>query len=223
MRKIGMITIGQSPRKDLVPQMKELLGPEIEVMEAGALDGLSLQEVRGLSPKKGDVILCTRMADGTEVVVGRRHIIPRVQGCVDDLTGRGADLLLFLCTGRFPEFRTEKLFIEPQKIVDQLMKAFLSSKEKLGLLVPLPSQIEQARKKCGRLKGEVSIAAASPYGPPQELFLAAEELKKADPAVIVMHCMGYDETMRKTLREITGKPTLLARSLVARVVKELLS
>ena len=53
MKKIGMITIGQSPRVDIVPEIKEILGEEIEVLEAGALDGLSLEQVRGFYPGKG--------------------------------------------------------------------------------------------------------------------------------------------------------------------------
>lgn len=217
-----MITIGQSPRTDLVPPMQELLGLDVDVMEAGALDGLSLEEVKGLYPRKGDIVLCTRMADGTEVVVGRRDLIPRVQQCIDRLTEAGAELLVFLCTGRFPEFATKRLFIEPEKIVDHLITAFLSENMRLGLLVPLSGQIEQARRRYRRLKGEVVIKAASPYGRPHELVSAAKELKAADPSMIVMHCMGYTEAMRGTLREVTGRPTVLARSLVARVVKELL-
>jgi ABC-type histidine transport system ATPase subunit len=32
-----------------------------------------------------------------------------------------------------------------------------------------------------------------------------EELKKADPQVIVMHCMGYTREMKRKVMEITGK------------------
>ena len=52
-KTIGMITIGQSPRVDVVPEIREILGDGIEVLEAGALDGLSLEEVKGFSPRKG--------------------------------------------------------------------------------------------------------------------------------------------------------------------------
>jgi len=222
-KKIGMITIGQSPRTDVVPEMKEILGPELEVMEAGALDGLSLEEVKRFYPKKGDLILCTRMSDGTEVVVGKRYILPRVQRCIDLLTGKGAEVLLFLCTGRFPDFSSKRVFIEPQKILDHLILALLREKERMGLLVPLRDQIEQAGKNYVRLKGEVIIRAASPYAGKDEVSMAARELRKANPAVIVMHCMGYTQEMKRRVREITGKPTVLARSLVARTLKELLS
>lgn len=217
-----MITIGQSPRVDIVPEMRVILGPDTEIIEAGALDGLSLGEVKTFYPKKGDYILCTRMANGTEVVVARKFILPRVQRCIDLLTEKGAEILLFLCTGKFPEFKSKRLFLESQKILDHFLLALHGEQEKIGLIIPLADQIQQAKNKYRRLKGRMIIQAASPYTTQDEMRLAAEALKKADPHVIVMHCMGYTLEMKQKVMEITGKPTVLARSLVARMLKELI-
>lgn len=221
-RKIGMITIGQSPRIDIIPEMREVLGADVEILEAGALDGLTLEEVEKFYPKGKDYILCTRMSDGTEVVVAKRFIIPRVQKCIDLLSEKGAEIIVFICTGLFPPFSSRKLFVEAQKILDHSILALHGEKERMGLLIPLSDQIKQARRKYDRLKGRVIIKAASPYGPEDEISIAAEGLKKADPHVIVMHCMGYTQAMKKKVMEIIGKPTILARSLVARTVKELI-
>jgi protein AroM len=223
LKKIGMITIGQSPRVDLIPEMKEVLGTEVEILEAGALDGLSLEEVRRLHPGKRDYILCTRMSDGTEVVVAKRFVLPRVQQCIDLLTEKGAEILLFLCTGKFPQFSSKRLLIESQKILDHFILALHGKNERMGLLIPLSDQIGQARKNYHRLMGEMIIKAASPYALNDEVSSAAEELKKENPHVIVMHCMGYTQAMKKKVIEMTGKPTVLARSLVARTLKELLT
>jgi len=222
-KRLGMITIGQSPRVDIVPEMMEVLGSGVEILEAGALDGLTLDEVRGFYPKGGDYILCTRMVDCTEVVVAKRFVLPRVQRCIDLLTERGADILLFLCTGEFPPFSSKKLLIEAQKILDHFVLALHGENERIGLLIPLSDQIEQARKKYHRLKGKMIIKAASPYAQKDEVALAAKELRKADPHLVVMHCMGYTQAMKEKVKEITGKPTVLARSLVARTLKELLT
>jgi len=223
LKKAGMITIGQSPRIDIVPEMREVMGPEIEIMEAGALDGLTLEEVKRFYPRRRDYILCTRMSDGTEVVVAKRFILPRVQQCIDLLTERGAEILVFICTGHFPPFSSKRLFVEAQKIVDHFILALHGENERMGLLIPLSDQIEQARRKYRRLKGEMIIRSASPYASEDEVTQTAKELKKADPHLIVMHCMGYTQAMKKKVMEITGKPTILARSLVARTVKELIS
>jgi len=222
LKKIGMITIGQSPRVDIVPEMREVLGTDVEILEAGALDGLTLEEVKRFCPKRGDYILCTRMSDGTEVVVAKKFIVPRVKKCIDLLTERRAELLVFICTGKFPPFSSKRLFVEAQKILDHFILALEGKNERMGLLIPLPDQVEQARKKYQRLKGEIIIKAASPYALEDEVSLAAEELRKADPQVIVMHCMGYTQAMKKKVMEITGRPTVLARSMVARTLKELL-
>jgi protein AroM len=42
---IGVVTIGQTPRRDIVPHLRSVLGDHIEIIEAGALDGLSEEEV----------------------------------------------------------------------------------------------------------------------------------------------------------------------------------
>jgi hypothetical protein len=37
-KTIGLVTIGQSPRSDVVPDMAAILGPGVEIGEAGALE-----------------------------------------------------------------------------------------------------------------------------------------------------------------------------------------
>ena len=44
MKKIGAITVGQSPRVDLIPEIQPILGDSVEIIQAGALDGLSKGE-----------------------------------------------------------------------------------------------------------------------------------------------------------------------------------
>lgn len=38
---LGTVTIGQTPRTDLIPEMKQFLGAGVDILEAGALDGLT--------------------------------------------------------------------------------------------------------------------------------------------------------------------------------------
>ena len=90
LKKIGVITIGQSPRIDIIPEMREVLGADVEILEAGALDGLALEEVKKFYPKGRDYVLCTRMSDGTEVIVAKKFIVPRVQKCIDLLSQKGS-------------------------------------------------------------------------------------------------------------------------------------
>ena len=44
-KKIGAITIGQSPRNDLIPEIESYFGGA-EILQMGALDGLDKSEIQ---------------------------------------------------------------------------------------------------------------------------------------------------------------------------------
>ena len=96
---VGLITIGQSPRVDVVPDMAKVIGPGVEIREAGALDGLDRAQIDALAPGAGDEILVTRLCDGSPVFVAKRHVTARVQAKVTELERGGATLTALLCAG----------------------------------------------------------------------------------------------------------------------------
>ena len=79
---VGMITIGQSPRSDVVPDMVEILGPGVEIRERGALDGLSPREIAALAPAPDDDLLVTRLVACDEPA-HRQLGLDRVDGADD--------------------------------------------------------------------------------------------------------------------------------------------
>ena len=79
MTAIGLVTIGQSPRTDVVPKMAVVMGPGVVVREAGALDGLSRADIEALAPSAGQEILVTRLADGSPVLLGKEKIVGLVE------------------------------------------------------------------------------------------------------------------------------------------------
>ena len=54
MKKIGLITIGQTPRDDVIPDIAPLFSSEVELLQAGALDGLTAQDIAMFAPQEGD-------------------------------------------------------------------------------------------------------------------------------------------------------------------------
>ena len=79
MKKIGIVTIGQSPRPDVVKEMAPFFGKNVSVLERGALDGLTLEQVKEFSPGIGMTPLVTRMKDGTEVIIAKEEILRRIE------------------------------------------------------------------------------------------------------------------------------------------------
>ena len=50
---IGFVLVGQSGRDDVLPVVRTLLGPGVEVAAKGALDGLSPAELARMAPVPG--------------------------------------------------------------------------------------------------------------------------------------------------------------------------
>lgn len=220
--KLGMVTLGQSPRTDILPAMIEVIGQDVQVIEKGALDGLSLEEVRSFSPTEEMARLCTRLSDGTQVVVAKERVTPMVQGKIHELNREGVELIVLLCTGDFPRFESSSLVLEAQKIVDRCVEALICDRNTMGLVVPLEEQAEHARQNLYHITPNITVVNASPYGPGNPVQRAAEVLKNKDIDLVVMHCMGFTKDHRKVMRELTGKPVILANSIVARTIGELL-
>lgn len=220
--RVGTVTIGQSPRTDLIPELAALWGTGVEVLERGALDGLGRAEVLAMVPEPGDYTLVTRLADGSPVTVGKRHILPRVEAAVYELDAAGVGCILLLCTGEFPAFVTRAPLLRPDLLLHQAVPALVAGR-RVGLMTPSPLQVEQARAKWSGLPG-LEVAAANPYAEPErELAAAAQTLAGAGAQVIVMDCMGYTAAMKRLVRSVSGLPAVLARSLVARLAAELLA
>lgn len=219
MRKIGLITIGQSPRVDVVPEIKEVLGDvKVEVVECGALDKLSKDEIRALAPGEGEYVLVTRLRDGTEVRVAREKILPLMQRCIDSLEPL-VDMVGLLCTGEFPELKSRKLLVEPSDLLLKVVESLRVSR--LGVVIPDPKQVDLTRRKWGHVAPDLKIISVSPYtGTLEDLRKASEGLSDRD--LIVLDCIGFSTEAKRVVAAASGKPVLIPRTLMARVLRELL-
>jgi protein AroM len=218
-RVLGLVTIGQSPRDDIVPQMLPLLPAGLDIRQVGALDGLTHEQIAELTPGSQDYVLHTRLRDGSAVNVSRERIMSLLQFGLKQLQDEGANPIVLLCTGEFPGLRSDALLIEPDQLLVNVVRGLRP--QRAGVFVPLPSQIESAAEKWRVLEAEVVFVAASPYGEQTELTRAAEELKGHPLDLVVMDCMGYTLAHRGVVIQATGRPVILASRVVARIVGEL--
>jgi protein AroM len=219
--KVGIVTIGQSPRPDVVGEIIRVLGKGYEVLEVGALDGFSIDEVRKMEPEPGHGLLVTRMKDGTEVKITHNVILPYLQRGVSELNEKGVDIILLVCTGRFPEFNSNVLVVTPSQIVHGATNAAIR-KGKLGMILPSIQQVGGAPRSEEKDGLTTYYDSASPYGPIDEVIALGDRLAEQKVDLTLLNCMGFERKHKKIIREKTGKPVLQSNALVARVLKELL-
>jgi len=222
-KKIGIITIGQSPRMDVVPEMTPFFGGHVEVLEVGAMDGLTLAQARAYRPEAGMTHLASRMRDGTEILIAKEKILTRIERAVNDLNQQNVSLILLFCVGVFPKFPSRCLIVEPQRIVDHCVKSLISEDDHLGILIPITEQEAWVRETFLKITPRITVTDASPYSDRSSLDQAGRVLREANCDLIVMYCMGFNRPLANEIRQITGKPVILSSSLVARVLGELTS
>ena len=107
-KRLGLLTIGQSPRPDLV-QTLPVLSPFAQV-EAGALDGLAADAIPLAA---GAFPLTTRLADGGTVVVDEAFLLPRMQAAVHRLEEAGVAAILLMCAGTFGPVTSRVPLVKP--------------------------------------------------------------------------------------------------------------
>lgn len=217
--RAAFVTIGQSPRTDVLPDILAYTQAEFSVTELGALDGLDDAAIAALAPQPGEQRLVTRLLDGREVQLSKSAIDGRLHDIMAQLDQAGFDLLVLLCTGEFSPFCLRTPFIEPQNVVDHFALGLAHGAEQIGIMLPSPDQIEEFH---GLANVATKTVSASPF---QDDFAAAMTQAGADLAdsrIIVMHCIAYTEAMQKVVRRASGRPVLLSRRLVANAIDMLL-
>lgn len=219
MKTIGAVTIGQSPRPDVMAAIRPLLGPDVRIIECGALDEDGDDRgARRAAPEPSDgPVLVTRLRDGTEVRVNPAFVAPRVERCVRRLEAE-ADLILLLCTGSLPPIESQRPVIWPERVLAAIVRAIRPAR--LGVLTPAAEQCADQRERWARLVPEVTVASASPYGSPDALEPAARALAAAGVDLVVMDCLGYTPPMRAVVRVAVGRPVLLASTALATMAAE---
>jgi protein AroM len=216
---IGAITIGQSPRDDVVPEVLDVLGRGVQVIQRGAIDELTLEEIQSEAPVPGDSVLVSRMRDGTEVTLRREFVIPRLKQCIHSIEDQ-VDLILMLCTDPFCGLESKKPLLSPGRIIVKLVSAL--GFRRIGVVTPVAAQFREQRNKWSPVAHDVFLQAASPYGNGDQIVQAGNALTEKDVELVVMDCIGYTRAMKAEIRRITGRPTVLPATTIARVAAELL-
>jgi protein AroM len=213
------ITIGESPRPDILEEMRPWWDQgSIDIEERGALDGLTREEIARVAPRETDERLVSRLRDGSEVLLEAEWTHHRVERMVRELDDGRIDVFVLLCTGRFHGLAPRGILIAAGPVVDHGLAAIAESASSIGVL--LPNEGQKASFRCEPAGNRRFVLShASPYSG-DRWETAARELEGTD--LVVMHCMGYTEPMRRKLAEKTGKPVLLARRMVAAAVAQVL-
>lgn len=221
MEKLGLLSMGETPRTDILPVMKREM-PDVELVEYGILDGLDAEARRALEPLPGDFPLVSRLRDGSQCSLGKKQAAALLEQGLQALHAQGVRTVVLLCTCRFSLNVPEgMLVLEAGRIIDSAVDAVAREGGTVGLLAPLAEQGRELTEHYSSLPCRFVTAAASPYEDVRKAEAAAAALKGAD--VVLLHCMGYTAPYREAVRRVCHCPVIQANSLVARFAAELVN
>jgi protein AroM len=215
--KFGLLTIGQSPREDIVSEITPLLDSRIEIVERGLLDDFSPEEIERLKPDAGETPLVTRLRNGRQVELSEKRISSMMPRAIDfmqkDMEVKAAGVL---CTHDFPKSQFSLPVIFPFDYLKFLTSRILNVK-KLGVVVPLESQVEMTKK-----KWESSLVEAkSPYTAGKGLEKIAKNFISKKVDAVILDCIGYKIKDKLDIQSLLSVPVLLPRVILALGINQL--
>lgn len=217
--RIGLLTIGQSPRDDLVPEIKPLFLPHIEVVEYGLLDELSSEEIKFLEPDAGEMPLATRLKDGSQAQLGEKKAIGLLHKAIDLMTkNMKVNAIGMLCTHEFSITKPLCPIVSPFHYLKFLIDEILEVRT-LGVLVPLESQMERTKKRWEREK--VIVEAKSPYVKGRTWKEVSKIFMREKVEAIILDCIGYKIDDRRKIQNFIPVPVLLPRTILAHAINQL--
>jgi len=217
MKTIAAITIGQSPRDDVISELG-LLVPGVRWAQAGALDGLDLDAVRALEPEPGDLPLVTRLRDGRVVTLGEARLLRPMQHAVDRADA-AADLVLVCCTGSFSLSSRAPVLLPGRLLVSTVQALHF---DRIAVVTPHDGQTAWEEERWAHAGVSAHVIVEPPYGGEVDFTRVGRNARVHGARAIVMDCFGYTLQARDEVAAASGLPTILVRSLAARIAAELI-
>lgn len=214
--RLGIVTIGQAPRSDLHDDLAVLLAANIEIVERGALDALTLEEIGSRYPVTDQPqVLVSRMRDGRQVTIAEPDLEPLLDAAIRTMAREdGVDAIVVLCTGELPDYRDLGVpVLSPKRLVRHGIQA-LFPQGRLLVMSPEARQMAMTRARWEAAGFSVETLSASPYGDPAELERAAQEATGLSADLLYLDCMGYTLAQRERIAERCGHRTITPRQLV---------
>jgi protein AroM len=215
---LGFLTIGQSPRTDVTSDLPESLR-SLKIVEIGALDGLTTEQIESLKPNRGETVYVSRLRDGSEATLAEERLLPLLIEKIEFLQHQDVDAIVLLCSGKL-ELQSTRTIIFPSAILEHAVQSFLGGRGRLGVLVPEAGQVQDAVVAWSRFAEHVKVLSFSPYvGSVDSMRYAAKTFNDRD--LIVLDCIGYTSEHRRIVRTLSGKPVTSARTITFHFLEEL--
>jgi protein AroM len=217
--RIAVVTVGRSPRPDVLAELVGKLG-QVRCEEFATFDDVPTEVLAEHAPGPREAPFFARLGEGNYVILSVTFVEQHVARLVVRLDDLGYDLIVIAATALFAPLRARTPIVHGQRAVDAWVAALVVGDLKIGLIYPLPRQGDQLATFEHRTQFQSAHASIN-GGYSEHLTEAAGGVSAAD--LIVMHSIGYTEAMAQLIVREGGKPAVTARRIIAAAIRLRLS
>ena len=209
---IGVLTLGQTPRPDLVRAVQTIL-PNAAISIRGGLDDLSAGEVASLrAGPNPHYALLVRLANGESMTVDMNGILPNLEKQAELLARDGARQIVLMCSSGFAAFSSPVPVLRPVMLF-RMYADILAVRRRVGTLSPIRAQVPAASAYWQNLGYTAFSDFASPSDP-EEVCAKANALAENDVDCLLLDCIGFTQENLRQVQETVPMPVLLPMKLV---------
>ncbi len=221
MKKIvSFITVGHSPREDIVDEMREYLSKEIEIRQRGALDEFSVEEItKQLKPDGKEAVMTSRLSNGEMMDFSKAKVMPLLQNAIDQECEAGASVVVIICTNKFDPLQCSVPLIVPYDLLHAVVPV-MKGAGKVGALFPFEAFSEEMRQNWMDSNVELYYQCANPKEAMERKYI--DHFKEEKIELLLLDCIGYTYECRKYYSDQLMIPIVHPRSMIVHVVHSLL-
>lgn len=217
---VALVSIGQSPRPDIAGDFTLLCNQAFTLLDIGALDDVSPEEIASLAPAHGESDLITKTRDGQVVYLSHDRLEPYMEIALAKAAKQGADWAVISCTGDFSRLHSSIPVLMPNQILAHSVASVLKQEDKLILIVPTEGQAGEATKRWEKRGYIVArVLVESPFGDHHALFeLLQHDQVAREAQAVIADCFGFDVGFKNSVAKVYPKPVFVSRNLIAHLL-----
>lgn len=219
--KIIALTVGHTPRNDIVPELDTISEGRYDFVEIGGLDGFEEEEILKMQEEIDGEYLVTRIKTGRMVRVEKEFIIQRMDKLLEKTFNAGAKAGVVLCTfDDFDDIYGKEKMVMPKELMLERVKSLATGK-KVGIVFPSDALIDVAVKHWSQVSSDVVVKAVLHGAPASRFEEVIEEFKEMKVDIIVLDCIGYTSEMKNKAEGKCQVPVILPRTLIIEALDEM--
>ncbi|ETI65878.1 AroM family protein [Neobacillus vireti] len=213
---IGFITIGQTPRDDLLLPYQEIL-ELIDYQMVGILDDMKKEDI---PPSEGKYPLITKLSNGDFIHVEKDYLEKKMEYAIFRLEEHDVKAIVLLCAGDF-EVHSKIPILQPNRLTSFYLRQF-TKKTTLGIVIPIDNQKNATHNKWAKY-GFNSHTLTIPM---DAISLTVEQWNDWNENesfdTILFDCTGYSPNVINKAKRITKKRVFGTDELIQSTLKTLL-